>query len=104
MNLWKERLDGWVGEEEVEIGVSEWVPITRAETDAFDRLTIGPPDFSQREPGPTRKTPVTPLYLVALLSKFASELDAAPIRSNEYATMLNYGHDDVRWHEPVYGS
>jgi hypothetical protein len=110
MNPWRERLrhlaaspsaahDGpdWL------TGASRWVPVTRAEADAYDSLTLGVVDFTVHPPGPNRWTPVSRLYLLALLSKFDSEMNLPGVATNKYVANLNYGYDDVTWHADVYG-
>lgn len=84
-------------------GVSEWVPVTRAEADAYDILTLGGVDFTVHPPGPNRQAPVSRLYLLALLSKFDSELNLPGVATNTYIANLNYGYDDVTWYADVYG-
>jgi acyl dehydratase len=79
------------------------VPVTRAEADAYDSLTLGVVDFTVHPPGPNREAPVSRLYLLALLSKFDSEMNLPGVATNRYIANLNYGYDDVTWHTDVYG-
>lgn len=110
MNPWQERLRNLAANPSAGVdgadwltGVSEWVPVTRAEADAYDSLTLGVVDFTVHPPGPNRQVPVSPLYLLALLSKFDSEMNLPGVATNRYIANLNYGYDDVTWHAEVYG-
>jgi hypothetical protein len=110
MNPWRERLRHLAAGPSAAVygadwltGVSEWVPVTRAEADAYDSLTLGVVDFTVHPPGPNREAPVSRLYLLALLSKFDSEMNLPGVATNRYIANLNYGYDDVTWHTDVYG-
>lgn len=110
MNPWREPLRHLANNPSAAVdgpewltGVSEWVPVTRAEADAYDRLTLGAIDFTVHPPGPNRRTPVSRLYLLALLSKFDSELELPGVATNRYVANLNYGYDDVSWYADIYG-
>jgi hypothetical protein len=110
MNPWRERLRHLAASPPAAVdgaewltGVSEWVPVTRAEADAYDSLTLGVVDFTVHPPGPNREAPVSRLYLLALLSKFDSEMNLPGVATNRYIANLNYGYDDVTWHTDVYG-
>ena len=110
MNPWRERLRQLAASPSAAVdgadwltGVSEWVPVTRAEADAYDSLTLGVVDFTVHPPGPNREAPVSRLYLLALLSKFDSEMNLPGVATNRYIANLNYGYDDVTWHADIYG-
>jgi hypothetical protein len=101
VNHWKGRLDQLLTAEDVLMGTSAWVPVTRAESDIFERVTLGPFDLGIRGGG-RRRRPVPGLFLLAVLSKFGSEV-GLPVETSEHVTVLNYGYDDVRWLAPVTG-
>jgi acyl dehydratase len=78
------------------LATSDWIPVTAAEADIFDRLTGREVDFRSRAPGPHRSEDVGPFQVLALISRFAAEA-GVPVATDAHVTMLHYGFDDVRW-------
>jgi acyl dehydratase len=83
-----------------ELGVTDWLTVSAAEADAFDIVTGLAPDFDLHPPGPVRPLPVNPFHLTVLTARFGAEV-GFPTATDDYITALNYGFDNLTWHDDL---